>query len=132
MARPTTIPRAWLPLVQAYGGNANLAREMGVSQGTLRRMSRGESPISTAMANHIDQLAKARRVSNPLRTMSRPKRDVRTLELLGDAIRQGIFPQRAIKHALKLYTVEDLIALAEDDTMSVNVLRAAAYLLEIG
>lgn len=60
-----------------------------------------------------------------------PPADLRTLELIGDALRMGATPTTALKHARATFNDDTLIALTEDDDSSENVLRAATYLLEM-
>lgn len=53
------------------------------------------------------------------------------LDLLGQGLARGLpAPRRTLEHVRKLYTSDQLIALAEDDATPETVLRAVTLLLE--
>lgn len=58
--------------------------------------------------------------------------DIGPLDLLGRGLAKGLPPPpRTVAHLQKLYTVPQLIALAERDDTPETVLRAVTLLLEI-
>lgn len=131
MPRETSMLPKWKRFVDALGGRDKAMQLLGIGPSTLYRWTHGttKQQFSGDEISLIRKLAKKYKATNPLL-------DVQRLELLGAALLhieqepQRHMPTRAIAHVRSFYTEEDLVSLAEDDSVSANVLRAVTLLLE--
>ena len=67
MGRPVLLPKPWLPLVEAAGGVARLADELGVDTRTIRRWAHGDLPVSKIATIAIKTIAAQHRVKAPVK-----------------------------------------------------------------
>ena len=67
VGKPTTLPAAWLPLVEAAGGVGALATALGISARSIVRYGAGEAAPILAVRRAIDTWAKRRGIDSPFR-----------------------------------------------------------------
>lgn len=134
MAGETTLPRAWLPLVDALGTVTELYTRLGVSKITFYRAAHGHRKMTPEFRAKVAALARELNVKSPV--VPPPKKtklddvDMLLLEQMGRALSKGVKAKPSMKERLsKKYGDEFLIELAERDDVSPWVHAAAGALL---
>lgn len=132
MARPTTLSKEWLGLIETVGGINGVCDALGVSQSTFYRAARGHNELPEEKKHALEILCELYELPNPLVNGPKPwARDLTPLKLLGDAMAKGFPPApRTVERLRGMFPTEQLVKLAEADGTPEVILRAVALLLE--
>lgn len=135
MARPTTLSPEWQSLAQAVGGIERLRRELGWGTMVFYRRTRNRVRLPRADRMMVETLAAKHGLPSPIPEGPAeipPELDLTPLELAGKGLALG-FPiaKNAIKSLRETYTDDQLVIIADSESIKADILRAATYLLEL-